>query len=40
MQKLKLSVAISEEHLDQQAFQETEEFKRLAREHYKPVSNF
>ncbi|KFM95534.1 transposase DDE domain protein [Bacillus clarus] len=30
------SVAIkSEEHLDQQAFQETEEFKRLARERYK-----
>lgn len=25
----------SEEHLDQQAFQETEEFKRLARERYK-----
>ena len=30
------SVAIkSEEHLDQQAFQETEEFKRLTRERYK-----
>lgn len=30
------SVAIkSEEHLDQQAFQETEEFKCLARERYK-----
>lgn len=30
------SVAIkSEEHLDQQTFQETEEFKRLARENYK-----
>ncbi|WP_255446575.1 transposase [Bacillus sp. JAS24-2] len=30
------SVAIkSEEHLDQQAFQETEKFKRLARERYK-----